>query len=105
MNAADADPELLALAQNGGFAPTQAGKERVAVDLLKPRQCRVLVVREDQVGPPCEAAQCGTGKKGAGFTLMLPAYHNDLLEGLTRTGGFPRPCAKREAINPRGDPG
>jgi protein involved in polysaccharide export with SLBB domain len=80
------------------------GKERVTVDLLKPRQYRVLVVREDQVGPPCEAARCGTGKKGAGFTLMLPAYHNDLLEALTRTGGFPGPCAKPEAVIRRDDP-
>lgn len=80
------------------------GKERVTVDLLKPRQYRVLVIREDGAVPPGEAARCGAGKKGAGFTLMLPAYHNDLLEALTRTGGFPGPCAKSEVVIRRDDP-
>jgi len=78
------------------------GKERVIVDLLKPRQYRVLVVREDGAPAPGETAMCGEGKKGAGFTLMLEAYHNDLLEALNRTGGLPGPCGKSEAIIRRG---
>lgn len=77
-----------------------AGKERVTVDLLKGRQYRVLVIRED--GPV--DATCGDGKKGTGHTLKLNAYHNDLLEALTRTGGLPGPCAKNEVVIRRDDP-
>lgn len=75
------------------------GKERVTVDLLKPRQYRVLVIRED--GPVDES--CGGGKLGTGHTLMLEAYHNDLLEALTRTGGLPGPCAKNDVLIRRDD--
>lgn len=77
-----------------------AGKERVTVDLLKVRQYRVLVIRED--GPV--DATCGDGKKGTGHTLKMDAYHNDLLEALTRTGGLPGPCAKNEVVIRRDDP-
>ncbi|MDB5313290.1 MAG: sugar transporter substrate-binding protein [Gemmataceae bacterium] len=80
------------------------GKERVTVDLLQPRRYRVLVVREDGAAPPGEAAACGEGKKGAGYTLQLEAYHNDLLEALNRTGGLPGPCAKAEVVIRRDDP-
>src|SRR6185312_13887017 len=75
------------------------GKERVTVDLLKPRQYRVLVIREDGPVDP----SCGGGKLGTGHTLMLEAYHNDVLEALTRTGGLPGPCAKNKVIVRRGD--
>ena len=70
------------------------GKERVSVDLLKGRQYRVLVIRED--GPI--DATCGDGKKGTGHSLKLDAYPNDLLEALTRTGGLPGPCARNEIV-------
>jgi protein involved in polysaccharide export with SLBB domain len=75
------------------------GKERVTVDLLKARQYRVLVIRED--GPA--DLTCGGGKLGTGQSLKLDAYHNDLLEALTRTGGLPGPCAKNEVIIRRDD--
>jgi hypothetical protein len=78
------------------------GKERVTVDLLRKRRYRVLVVREDCPPTPGEAAACGGGKAGAGFSLMLEAYHNDLLEALTRTGGLPGPCARPEVVIRRG---
>jgi hypothetical protein len=83
------------------------GKERVSVDLLQKRRYRVLVVREDGVGPACEAAACGDAKKPAGYSLMLEAYHNDLLGALTHTGGLPGTCARNEVIirrGPGGDP-
>ncbi len=83
------------------------GKERVSVDLLQKRRYRVLVVREDGVGPACEAAACDDAKKPTGYSLMLEAYQNDLLEALTRTGGLPGPCARNEVIirrGPHGDP-
>jgi protein involved in polysaccharide export with SLBB domain len=76
------------------------GKERVTVDLLRSRQYRVLVIREDGPVDP----SCGDGAKGTGHSLKLDAYHNDLLEALTRTGGFPGPCAKNEVVIRRDDP-
>ena len=78
------------------------GKERVTVDLLQPRRYRVLVVREDGSPTAGETAACGDGKKGSGHTLMLEAYHNDVLEALNRTGGFPGPCARNEVVIHRG---
>lgn len=80
------------------------GKERVTVDLLQPRRYRVLVVREDCAPSPGERAACGDGKKGSGHSLMLEAYHNDLLEALNRTGGLPGVCAKNEVVIRRGCP-
>lgn len=75
------------------------GKERVTVDLLKPRQVRVLVIREDG---PAEKS-CGNGVQGKGIALNLEAYKNDVLEALTRTGGLPGECAKNEVIVRRND--
>lgn len=68
------------------------GKERVTVDLLKPRQYSVLVIRDD-----------ADGAKNAGHALKLDAYKNDVLEALTRTGGMPGPGAKNEVIVRRND--
>ncbi len=76
------------------------GKERVTVDLLKKRQYRVLVIREDG---PIDAA-CGEGVRGSGHSLHLDADRNDVLEALARTGGFPGPCAKNEVLIRREDP-
>jgi protein involved in polysaccharide export with SLBB domain len=68
------------------------GKERVTVDLLKPRQYSVLVIREDQ-----------DGAKNSGHALKLDAYKNDVLEALTRTGGLPGPGARNEVTVRRND--
>jgi protein involved in polysaccharide export with SLBB domain len=68
------------------------GKDRVTVDLLKPRQISVLVVRDD-----------ADGAKNTGHALKLEAYHNDVLEALTRTGGMPGPGAKNEVLVRRND--
>lgn len=92
------------------------GTERVLVDLLQPRQYRVLVVREDSqpipgvasVGPA--AAVVGGTKRGAAFALLLEPGRNDLLQALTLTGGPPGVDAKNEVVIRRGkydpsDPG
>lgn len=68
------------------------GKERVTVDLLKPRQYSVLVIRDDV-----------DGAKNSGTALKLDAYHNDVLEALTRTGGMPGPGARAEVLVRRND--
>jgi len=90
------------------------GRERIIVTLMQPRTYHVLVVRQDAgagqsqapvtfggfVGSNAEVL--GPRKRGAGFNLELPAYENDLLNALTRTGGLPGLDAKNEVIIQRG---
>jgi protein involved in polysaccharide export with SLBB domain len=89
----------------GSKAIVVPGKERVLVDLIQPRRYQVLVVREDtQNGAPL---QSGTGvfggnRKGAGFTVYLEAYQNDLLHALNATGGPPGLDARDQVVIRRG---
>jgi protein involved in polysaccharide export with SLBB domain len=91
----------------------QPGSERILVTLQRPRQYTVLVVREDAGGgtatqpafvngitaaPPAG----GSNRRGAGATLSLPAYENDVLTALARTGGLPGLDASNEVIIQRG---
>ena len=78
---------------------------RVLVDLVQSRQYSVLVVREDTQGGPLSSGfggVFGTNKKGAGFTVKLDAYKNDLLHALNATGGPPGLDAKNEVVIRRG---
>jgi len=68
------------------------GKERVTVDLLKPRQYSVVVIRDD-----------ADGAKNAGHAIKLEAYKNDVLGALACTGGMPGPGAKNEVVVRRND--
>jgi protein involved in polysaccharide export with SLBB domain len=95
-------------------------QERIIVTLQKPRQFQVLVIRSDASNPQDAASQqnnqnrgigfvVGFGgnaphgsKRGAGFALSLPAYENDVLNALARTGGFPGTDAVNEVIIERG---
>jgi protein involved in polysaccharide export with SLBB domain len=73
---------------------------RVLIALMRPRQYRVQVIRQD--------AGTGTGtvvagiaantRRGTGATLDLPAYENDVLTALSRTGGLPGLDAINEVI-------
>jgi protein involved in polysaccharide export with SLBB domain len=90
------------------------GRERIIVTLMQPRTYHVLVVRQDAgsgqgqapttfgnfVGSTAEVL--GPRKRGTGFNLELPAYENDVLNALTRTGGLPGLDAKNEIIIQRG---
>lgn len=80
------------------------GKERVLVDLIQPRQFQVLVVREDtqNLGIGGVGSVAGVNRKGAGFTIKLDAYKNDLLRALNATGGPPGLDAKNEVVIRRG---
>jgi len=114
--------------QGAYMAPKQLledpAKTRIIVTLLRPRVYHVLVLREDAGGTTFGAgAGGGFGNSGgsfftqtrraAGFPLDLPAYENDLLNALTRSGGLPGPEAEDEVIvqrgayrpNPNGPPG
>jgi hypothetical protein len=89
------------------------------VTLQKPRDYHILVIRQDST---VEAAPSGPGltgaratgfllsfgggargvRRGAGYALDLPAYENDVLNALARTGGFPGSDAVNEIIIERG---
>jgi protein involved in polysaccharide export with SLBB domain len=87
---------------------------RIIVTLLRPRQYHVLVLREDAGGTTFGSSGGfnslggGTGsffsqtRRAAGFPLDLPAYENDLLNALSRSGGLPGPEAEDEVLITRG---
>jgi protein involved in polysaccharide export with SLBB domain len=79
------------------------GRERIIVTLLQPRVTRVLVVREDFGGFANAAAGVfNTVRRGNGATVDLPAYENDVLNALSRTGGLPGLEARNEVLIQRG---
>jgi protein involved in polysaccharide export with SLBB domain len=89
------------------------------VTLIRPRVYRVLVVRQDTpggtaqpgspgiglgavLGPGVGAGTSVTARRGTGATIELPAYENDVLTALTRTGGLPGFDAMNEVVIQRG---
>jgi hypothetical protein len=92
----------------GGKELIVPGKERVLVDLIQKRRYEVLVVREDSQAPNLGGGGLGFGgvfgvsRKGAGFTLQLEAYENDLLRALNASGGPPGLDAKNDIVIRRG---
>jgi protein involved in polysaccharide export with SLBB domain len=86
----------------------QPGAGKVIVTLMNPRTYHVLVVRQDTGAVALGGAQVpggaliGQTKRGTGFSLDLPAYENDVLNALTRTGGLPGLDAENEVIIQRG---
>src|SRR5262249_19739091 len=87
----------------------QPGRERVIVTLMRPRTYHVLGVRQD-TGAIAITGSPGTGaggligqtKRGTGTVLDLPAYENDVLNALARTGGLPGLDAQNEVVIERG---
>ncbi|MCI0683956.1 MAG: polysaccharide biosynthesis/export family protein [Gemmataceae bacterium] len=75
----------------------------VLVSLVAPRTYQVLVVREDAsaltVAP---TGAVGSARRGTGATISMPAYENDVLNALTRTGGLPGVDAMNEVVIQRG---
>ncbi len=79
--------------------PARPGRPRILVTLMRPRTYHVLVLREDS--PVSQQAvvtsQLGGGgpeyigisRKGTGWDLTLPAYQNDVLTAIAKTGGLP----------------
>jgi len=67
---------------------------RVQVSLQRPRQYRVLVIRQDSRNEPLGNSavgmfNLGMVKRGTGKVVSLPAYNNDVLNALTATDGLP----------------
>ena len=79
------------------------GRERISVSLVRKRFVRVFVERQDSgnltVGP---GGAIGNARRGSGFTLDLPAYENDVLTALNRTGGLPGADAYNAVVIQRG---
>ncbi len=89
---------------------------RVMVTLMEPRETRVLVIREDAADTSTTTAlraplrgvlgELATPRlgvaSGEGFVVDLPAYENDVLTALTKTGGMPGEMAATEVIIHRG---
>ena len=84
----------------------RAGRDRILVSLMRERTSRVVVIREDgdqelalgggaTRGNSAEVVS-GTTRTGAGFTLDMPAYKNDLMHALADTGGLPGLNAKNQ---------
>lgn len=69
------------------------GQDRIIVSLQKPREIRVLVMRQetqnalDSLQPG--SVNLGVSKRGTGQIVRLPAYKNDVLHALAQTGGLP----------------
>jgi protein involved in polysaccharide export with SLBB domain len=83
----------------------QAGRERLLVTLVRPRSYRVTVLRQEignfDSGPEGVAGVVLTGaisKRGSGHVVDLPAYENDVLNALSRTGGLPGLDAANEVV-------
>jgi protein involved in polysaccharide export with SLBB domain len=87
---------------------------RILVTLMRPRHVRVLVIRDDSqqrqvslqteslLGLGTSRTQIGGGREGTGMVLELPAYQNDVLNALTRSGGLPGLESTQEVIVQRG---
>jgi protein involved in polysaccharide export with SLBB domain len=95
------------------------GRERIIVTLQRRREYHVLVIRQDAGTSTAPAGTGGGGgrsvgfsltaggatyslRRGAGFAVDLPAYENDILNALARTGGLPGLEAVNEVIIYRG---
>ncbi|MDZ4686876.1 MAG: polysaccharide biosynthesis/export family protein [Planctomycetaceae bacterium] len=74
----------------------KAGKENIIVTLIRRRQYRVQVIREEAGGKE------GVSKRGTGQSVDLNAYENDLLHALNETGGLPGSDARNEIYIIRG---
>ncbi len=73
------------------------GQDRVIVTLMRRRQVRVLVIREEAGGKE------NVLKRGSGEIIDLDAYENDVLHALNETGGLPGLDAKNEILIIRGN--
>lgn len=74
------------------------GKDRIIVTIMRPREYRIIVLREDgAIG----SGTSGGGERQTNFgirgsVVSLAAYENDLMHALAETGGLPGMNAKNE---------
>ncbi|MCG6157147.1 polysaccharide biosynthesis/export family protein [Rubinisphaera margarita] len=73
----------------------QPGQDRIIVSLQRPRQVKVLVLRQETGGVGGNqfaqglSINLGQTKRGSGQVVYLPIYKNDVLHALAQTGGLP----------------
>ncbi len=77
----------------------KAGRERIIVSLVRPRTYHVLVLRQDAAQPVQSVVTStlggggpeyiGVSRKGTGWEMTLPAYQNDVLTAVAKSGGLP----------------
>jgi protein involved in polysaccharide export with SLBB domain len=73
--------------------------ERIIVTLMQPRQYQVLVFRQEaQAFLAGQDGPIPISKRNTGQVVDLPAYQNDVLNALARSGGLPELDAYNEII-------
>ena len=84
--------------------------QRILITLLRPRHIKVLVIRDDSqerqrtlrrdslFGLGTAQTVIGGSRHGEGMVLELPAYQNDVLNALTRSGGLPGLESRHEVV-------
>ena len=82
----------------GGPAPILPPDSEVSLTMIRARMVRVLVIREEAGGNVLGERS----KRGTGHIVDLPAYENDLLNALNRTGGLPGIDAENQILIYRG---
>ncbi len=91
------------------IVPQEEEGYRIIVTLQRPRYERILVVRDDGTQSSVSFSNAGLvgfgsettisdGRSATGQVVELPAYENDVLNALARTGGLPGPTAKQEVL-------
>ena len=70
------------------------GQDRIVITLHRPRQHRILVVRQEMqsdvlTGISTVGGSIGNAKKGTGQVVSLDHYKNDVLNALVKSGGLP----------------
>ena len=79
---------------------------KIIVTVLRQREYRVIVIREEAGGVIRTGPRGGGGdsglKRGTGSVVDLKAYENDLLHALAETGGLPGLDARNEVLIYRG---
>ena len=109
----EAEKKLIDAYVDTGEVLNEAARTQISVSLARPRQIRVLVVRDDSPSQQSQfedpgfrlfgSAELGN-RRGSGFGSILEMPHNeaDLISALTRTGGFPGPNGTNEVFIYRG---
>ncbi len=87
-------------------------ESRILLTMMRPRQARVTVIREDSAEGPSQAAisptsiavtpATRTAKRGQGMNILLAANQADVLSALAETGGMPGSDAVNEIVIERG---
>jgi protein involved in polysaccharide export with SLBB domain len=113
LSTTEAEQRILeAYARETQILQQRVRKPLILVTVIRPRQAQILVIRQDspegrQGGTITRslfgiAQSTGSGRRGTGAILELPAEEADVLAALAQTGGLPGSDAEDEVIIQRG---